>query len=181
MKILSLNVRGLGGLAKHKSLQDLFVSLSPDLILLQETMTSSHPALLAFSKMRLGWEYCALRSSSLSGGLLAAWNPHCFKVKDFRTVAGILLKAHVWGSSLIISLLNCYGPYNNRENFWDSVVKGGLLNQPNLVLAGDLNLTLNCSKVWGKKERSDPLGPFFTQLFSSHQLIDISPDSAGPT
>ena len=147
MKILTLNVRDLGGLAKHKSLQNLLVSLSPDLILLQETMTNSHPALLAFSKLRPGWEYCALSSSGLSGGLLATWNPLCFKIKAFRTVSGILLKAHVRGSSLNLSLLNCYGPYTNRETFWDLVVQGGLLNEPNLVLAGDLNLTLNCSEV----------------------------------
>ena len=82
---------------------------------------------------------------------------------------------------MVISLLNCYGPYNNRENFWDSVVRGGLLKQPNLVLAGDLNLTLNCSEVWGKKACSDPLGPYFTHLFSSLQLVDIAPGSAGPT
>ena len=181
MKILSLNVRGLGGSAKHKSLQNLFASLAPDLIFLQETMTCSHPTILSFSKLCPGWEYCDLSSSSLSGGLIVAWNPRCFRVKAFKTVAGILLKAHVRGSSMVISLLNCYGPYNNREKFWDSVVKGGLLNQPNLVLAGDLNLTLNCSEVWGKKAHSNPIGPFFSHLFSSHQLVDIAPASAGPT
>ena len=61
------------------------------------------------------------------------------------------------------------------------VVKGGLLNLNNLILAGDLNLTLNNSEVWGEKARLDPLGPFFTNLFSSHQLVDIAPIVAGPT
>ena len=168
MKILSFNVRGFGGLAKHKSLQNLFVSLAPDLIILQETMSSSHPALLAFSKLRPGWEYCALSSSGLSGGLLAAWNPRCFKIKAFSTVVGILLKAQVRGSSMNLSLLNCYGPYSNRESLWELAEQGGLLSQPNLVLAGDLNLNLNCSEVWGKKAHPDPLTPFFSHLFSSH-------------
>ena len=72
MKIMSLNVRGLGGLAKHKSLWNLFDFINPDLIFLQETMTCSIPAILDFSKLRPGWEYCALSSSGLSGGLLAA-------------------------------------------------------------------------------------------------------------
>ena len=110
-------------------------------------MTCSHNAILSFSKLRPGWEYCALSSSGLSGGLLAAWNPLYFKIKAFRTVAGILLKAHVQGSSLNLSLLNCYGPYSNQETFWDLVVQGGLLNLPNMVLASDLNLTLNSSEV----------------------------------
>ena len=123
------------------------LSLSPDLILLQETMTSSHSALLAFSRLCPGWEYCAISSSGLSGGILAAWNPHRFKVKSFHTVAGILLKGRIRGSSFSLSLLNCYGPYANRESFWETVVQGGLLNLPNMVLAGDLNLTLNGFEV----------------------------------
>ena len=44
MRILSLNIRGLGGLTKQKSLRHLFLSLAPDVVLLQETMTSSYPA-----------------------------------------------------------------------------------------------------------------------------------------
>ena len=146
MKILSFNIRGLGGLAKHKSIWNLLATLAPDLIFLQETMTCSQPAILSFSKLRPGWEYCAVSSTGLSGGLLAAWNPCCFRVKAFKTVAGILLKDRLRGSSHVISLLNCYGPYNNREHLWDMIVKGGLLNLPNLILAGDLNLTLNCSE-----------------------------------
>ena len=133
MKVISLNVRGLGGLAKQKSLQNLFVSLSPNLILLQETMTSSYPALLDFSKLRPGWEFCVVSSSGLLGGILSAWNPHCIKLKYFHTVAGILLKARLRGSSFTLSFLNCYGPYSQRESFWDAVVQGGILNLPNLV------------------------------------------------
>ena len=144
-------------------------------------MTSSYPALLAFSKLHPSWEFCAISSSGLSGGILLAWNPHRIKVKDFRIVAGILLKACLQGSSFTLSFLNCYGPYCHHEYFWEAVVQGGFLNLPNLVLAGDLNLTLNGSEVWGKKALTDPLGPYFTHLFSSHQLIDIAPVYAGPT
>ena len=51
MRILSLNIRGLGGLAKQKGLRHIFSSLSPDIIFLQETMNSTYPTLLAFSKL----------------------------------------------------------------------------------------------------------------------------------
>ena len=72
MKLVSLNVRGLGGKAKIHNLRALFQSLSPDMILLQETMCSSSPALLAFSKLLPSWEFCAIGASGLSGGLLTA-------------------------------------------------------------------------------------------------------------
>ena len=83
MRILSLNIHGLGGSAKQKSLRLLLTSLSPDLVLLQETMTSPYPALFAFSKICPGWEFCALSSNGLSGGLLTGWNPKLLNAKLF--------------------------------------------------------------------------------------------------
>ena len=97
MRILSLNVRGLGSLAKQKILRYLLSSLSLNVVLLQETMTSPYPALYAFYKLCTGWEFCALSSNGLSGGILSGWNPKIIKCKSFHTVSGILLKASVMG------------------------------------------------------------------------------------
>ena len=181
MHILSLNICGLGDSAKQKSLRLLLSSLSPDLVLLQETMTSPYPALFAFYKIFPGWEFCALSSIGLSRGLLTSWNPKLFKCKAYQTVAGILLKATIMGSALKLSILNCYGPYHNRDSFWNVVASGGLLSLPNLILAGDLNLTLSASEIWGSKALSDPLSPYFSKLFSDHNLVDVAPPYAGPT
>ena len=117
MHILTLNVRGLGGFAKQKSLRHLLFTLSPDVVLLQESMTSPYPALFSFSKLCPGWEFCALSSKGLSGGILSGWNPKLLKCKAFHTAAGILLKASIRGSSFELSILNCYGPYLNRNSF----------------------------------------------------------------
>jgi len=181
MKILSLNVRGLGGSAKQKSLHHLLVSFSPELILLQETISSTYPTLLAFSKLRPGWEFCAIGSKGLLGGILSGWNPLRVRCKDFKTLAGILLKARFRGSHTSLSILNCYGPYLNRDVFSNSATRGGLLFLPNLILAEELNLTLNVSEIWGSKAQIDPLAPFFTQLFADYNLVDVAPSCAGPT
>ena len=181
MRILSLNVRGLGSLAKQKILRHLLFALSPDVVLFQETMTSPYPTLFSFSKLCSGWEFCALSSNGLSGGILSGWNPKIIKCKAFHTAAGILLKASIWGSSLNISILNCYGPYLNQNSFWNVVALGGLLSLPNLILAGDLNLTLNASEIWGSKAHPEPLGSFFSKLFSDHHLVDVALSCAGPT
>ena len=79
MHILSLNVRGLGSLAKQKILHHLLYALSPNVVFFQETMTSPYPALFAFSKLCPGWEFCALSSNGLSGGILSRWNPKIIK------------------------------------------------------------------------------------------------------
>ena len=59
--------------------------------------------------------------------------------------------------------------------------KRALLNSPNLIMGGDLNLTMHSSKIWGKKVVLDPLSSFFKQLFDSMGLIDTAPTIAGPT
>ena len=110
MRILSMNVRGLGGSAKQKILRNLFLTLSPDVVLFQETMTSTYQALFAFSKLCLGWEFCALDSFGLSGGILSSWNPQVIRCKAFHTLAGILLKVSRRGDHLPFSILNVYGP-----------------------------------------------------------------------
>ena len=71
MKILSMNIRGFGGLTKQKALGRFFTDLNPDMILIQETMCSYSQSLLLYSKLKPGWELCASDASSLSRGLLA--------------------------------------------------------------------------------------------------------------
>ena len=181
MRILSLNIRGLGGSVKQKILRHLLKTLSPDVVLLQETMTSTYPTLFAFSKLCPGWEFCALDSLRLSRGILSGWNPRVLRCKAYHTLAGILLKATLRGFSVPFSILNVYGPYSHRDTFWNAVAAGGLLSIPNLILAGDLNFTLNASEVWGSKALLDPMGPYLSSLFYSHHLVDIAPSCAGPT
>ena len=147
MKILSLNVRGLGGKTKQSILHSLFLSIHPDMILLQETMCSTYPALLAFSMLLPNWEYCAISASGLLGGLLTAWNPHRVRCRAFETIAGILVKAKFRGMNDPLVILNCYGPYRNRDILWEKVHRGGVLSTPNLILGGDLNLTMKASET----------------------------------
>ena len=101
MKILSLNVRGLGGSTKQKSLHHLLTSVSPDLILLQGTMSSTYPALLAFSKLHLGWEFCAISSKGLSSGILLGWNPLRVRCKAFKTLQQKLDLASLFASFFV--------------------------------------------------------------------------------
>ena len=58
---------------------------------------------------------------------------------------------------------------------------GGLLYIPNLILGGDLNLTLSASKSWGTKAILDPLATHFRLLFDSVNLVDVAPPDTGPT
>ena len=147
MKILSMNIRGFGGLAKQKSLGVLLSDLRPDMILLQETMCGHAHALHLFSKLKPGWEFCASNATGLSGGLLAGWDPHLVRCKAFSSLPGIVLKAIFKGLVETFTVINCYGPYVQRNTYWNNLVSSGLLGMPNLLLVGDLNFTLSSTEV----------------------------------
>ena len=60
----------------------------------------------------------------LCGGLLTGWNPKVLKVRDFLTFASILVEASYRGFVVSLSCLNCYGPYHDREVFWEAIMDG---------------------------------------------------------
>ena len=180
MKIVSMNIRGFGGLTKQKALKELFSSLNPDIILLQETMCDHFSALHLFAKINPRWEYCAIDALSLSGGILLAWNPYLIQCKSYHSFAGILLSASFKGLDSIFSIVNCYGPYANRTSFWDSVVSRGLFNYPNLILAGDLNFTISDLEIWDNRACMDHLSLYFAQLLESMHMVDLAPTKIGP-
>ena len=71
------------------------------------------------------------------------------------------MEGHFKDFNFPVSCFNYYGPYNNREVFWNRVEASGFLNYPNLILDGDLNFTLSEVEVWGASGRSDSLGTHF--------------------
>ena len=108
--------------------------------------------------------------SSHSGGTLVAWNPFLAELCAFTTVVGILLQGKLLGFAKTIHLLNIYGPYGNRQAFWESVFSCGVLTLPNLILAGDLNFTCSSDEVWGIGLLYDPLADYFISLFVDTNL-----------
>jgi hypothetical protein len=81
----------------------------------------------------------------------------------------------------MINLLNIYGHCQHRKDFWNKVELHGLLDLQNLIIAGDLNFTTNLSEVWGDSVAKDPLADYFTDLFLSHDIIDLQPDILAPS
>ena len=104
MKIVSMNIHGFGGPTKQKALKELFSTLNPDIILLQETMCDHFTTLRLFSFMKPGWELCAIDALGLSGGILSAWNPRLVRCKAYHSFVGLLLSASFLHSQLLWNL-----------------------------------------------------------------------------
>jgi exonuclease III len=75
MRILSLNIRGVGGTPKLSSLRRLVQIVLPDIILVQETMVDAVRARNVLSKLFPCWKCCLEDALGQYGGLYAAWNP----------------------------------------------------------------------------------------------------------
>jgi len=144
-------------------------------------MISAHDAILSFLKIRPHWRVSTIDAQGLSGGLLTAWNPDFGELKAYHTIAGLLVEGHIKGFTEPIRILNIYGPCRDRLPFWEKVDSHNILHLDNLIVGGDLNLTLGQSELWGGKSLEDSLSGYFKQLFIRTNLVDISLANLAPT
>jgi hypothetical protein len=75
-------------------------------------------------------------SSGLSRGLLSVWNPKKVDFSAYLTPAGIMLEGYVKDLDKRLKLINCYGPYSDREVFWENIKRDGLLKEHSLIFLG---------------------------------------------
>jgi hypothetical protein len=118
MKLLSLNIRGIGGTLKAASFRGLLENTKPDVIFLQETLSADHSARDFLHRFRPLWVSAALCSIGNSGGLLVAWDPGLYDLTPFLTCGGILCMGKCFASNQELALLNVYGPCLDRPLFW---------------------------------------------------------------
>ena len=118
MNLVSLNIRGLGSFPKKSTIKILFEKVHPCVVLLQETMSLVVVDCEFSLRMKPFWKCFSLHSSRMFGDLLFTWDPTLSNLKSFSTVGRIIIKGKLNGIYSIIRVLNFYGPYNHRRNFW---------------------------------------------------------------
>jgi hypothetical protein len=181
MIVLSLNIRGIGGTLKAASFRRLLASSKPDLIFLQETLTSDYKARDFIYRFRPSWFSAAVSSIDNSGGLLVAWDPCHFALKPSLSCGGLLLQGYSLATNLELTLLNLYGPCSDKVPFWSKLAKSGILSLKNLIIGGDLNLYFEAAESWGGAPGLVPSGARFKAIFENNSLLDIRPAILSPT
>lgn len=73
-----------------------------------------------------------------------------------------------------INILNIYAPYKNRLPFWEKLFASEIFDIESLMIAGDLNVTLNPEERWGKSRKRDPLADRIKCELLHMNLIDTS-------
>eukprot|EP00253_Pinus_taeda_P004621 PITA_04621 len=150
----------MGSKAKEESMNSLIRLEAPDNILIQETKLEDSPFLQASRKFWKKDEVHATSSHGASGGLGSLWNPNKFSlISESLNTHWILLKLQHLKSKETISLVNVYAPNNAGEKklCWDSIKNlVDMESSENIIIAGDLNLTLLSSEKRGGSIFRDP-------------------------
>jgi len=182
MKILSFNCRGLANPSKKSSLRRVIDLNCLDVILLQETLGLSDDVTKSLELLLPGWKFVAIDVNGRSGGLASGWRLSVCRCDNFWSIrSGLGLQLFSTDLGMVVIVLNIYGPYINRVPFWDSLLSNDFVLNRDLILGGDLNLSLGCEEVWGPKATSDSLSYYFIQSFAQKDQLDIEPTKLSPT
>eukprot|EP00253_Pinus_taeda_P003329 PITA_03329 len=178
MKLLSWNSRGMGHPSKSAALRDLIQSERPDIILLQETKQSQSDMqkIVDAQKNFLG---ISNDSRGASGGVAVMWSSHLWDCKSFSLNQNWLkINLVQKDESCDIIIYNVYIPnqFREKEQCWEELKEDiNKEHNPNVILAGDLNLVLHANEKRGGNFLHDPCRNQLEGIMSDHELMDIIP------
>jgi len=145
MKIISLNIRGLGGTIKRNYLRDLIYKEQANMVCLQETKcvgVSREKVCLLWGSNEVDWvEKKVVNSAS---GVLTIWSSKSFQL--YRSVNGsnYFVIGGLWkhGNGVSVTVVNvyCSGSLPEKKEVWDEI-NAARLNQLSKAwcIIGDFN------------------------------------------
>ena len=175
LRVLSINVRGLGSAAKSAKIVQELSNLSCDVILLQEPHVSCKKRAERFEKLWKGkcfWSFgtgksagvAVIFSSTFSGNIV------CFLFDCNGRILSLLIDFH----NLFLNVVNIYSPNAPSEcKMFFSDLHSYFLSQGLLFISGDFNCIdnvldkLNCSIVSSVDKTS------LVTLMSDFSLYDV--------
>ena len=153
MQYVSWNCRGLGNTIKEEAIRDLVRVMKPEVLLIQETKMEEEALLQVSNTFWKKGPGRAVSARGASGGLATFWDSAKLDlVEEGITTHWLFTKMLHKESGHLVSIFNLYVPvsYTEKKESWDSLKL--FLNQhnpENLVVAGDLNVTLALAEKKG--------------------------------
>jgi len=120
-----------------------------DVVFLQETMGACAPIIEDLVKIMLGWSLLGLDVVGSLGCLIICYNSECNLTNRFVVPSGLFTQFYFKELDHSLPLLNLYGFYADREEFWKCLPNNDSILSDSLIIGRDLNLTLNREEVWG--------------------------------
>lgn len=174
MKLITFNIRGLGGGIKRRALAKLIKKERPDCMLIQESKVQN----LDQNTIQRLWrhspvEWLSLPAEGASGGLLLIWNSASLnlelvaKDRNYIWVKGTELE----GQGLV-NIVNVYAPptLQERNYFWPTLLDRLGSLEGGWCIGGDFNATLEEEERVGTSIEDRTT---FRQFVQSLGLVDL--------
>jgi ribonuclease HI/exonuclease III len=179
MKLTSWNCRGLGSKKKEDAIRDLIKTSRTDILLIQETKMSQQDSLTVLKNAWSSSKGVADNARGASGGLCTMWNSSKLDLIHSDTrMHWICTQLLHKESGQTVSLFNIYVPQHidEKRNCWHSIQDYLSENElENIILGGDLNVTLSTEEKRGGSIVRDPAREWVEDLMSTWDLMDIKP------
>lgn len=177
MRIISYNVRGLGGRRKKWAVKEMVAKEKAEFVCLQETKLESvdmRIASILWGDKSCGWVYSG--STGASGGLICLWDSEVFVRSELWGEKGLLGVAGLWKGEFV-NIVNVYSSSDPAEKneLWaalESKMRGK--ENEKWCIVGDFN-SIRCEEERrgsGSFSRMNEMRMFNTRI-NQLNLIDI--------
>lgn len=124
MKMISWNVRGLGGKVKKRAIRSLISSEKSDFLCMQETKKAEID--MKFCEILWGntdFDWAFKPAEGRSGGILTIWSNSVFAKSATFTANGLLGVKGVWQDNTHCDVVNVYSPcsLNEKQELWGNI------------------------------------------------------------
>lgn len=149
--------------------------------MLQETLGLSSEVVTSLCSLFPGWKFQAFDLNGHSRGAVVGFREGRLKLLDtWSMYHGLRMEVFSLEFDVPLSILNIYGPCQERVSFWNNLLAKSVMRDKNLVV-GDLNFSIRNAEAWVPSAREDPLSNFFQNALTSHKLIDANLSKLKPT
>jgi hypothetical protein len=156
--------------------------ISLEVIFLQETLGVSESVVSILASFLPGWDFAAADAKGRSGGLATGW---LLKKCNFESVwgfeSGIGLNFFLTDLGHSMTIINIYGPYLDRQRYWNSITKCTWFSERDVIIGGYFNFSFGVAEVWCTRDVPDPLTNYFKKKLDPYGLIDVEPSKQNPT
>ena len=99
----------------------------PDVLFLQESMGDGKVIAAEMEPLLNGWFFVSVDTKGKSGGLLVGWRTRQFQFLNVSVVvSGLCASLYSIELKEALCFVNVYGPYLDRERYWNNFFLSGL-------------------------------------------------------
>jgi ribonuclease HI/exonuclease III len=169
----------MGSKKKEEALKDILKSSKASILLLQETKMSQQDVLRTLSTVWKGSQGVVGDARGASGGICTLWDASRIDmISSHICMHWIHTKVHHKSTGCQVSIFNIYAPQllGEKNHCWDSLQNYLQQNNlSNIILGGDLNVTLAQDEKRGGSIVRDPAREWVEDLAAAWDLLDIKP------